>query len=76
MFVFVLYYAFMSVGVALAESGKLHPLIGLWVPNVVVAALTGYFLYKMGTEQWQSISLGVEQFILKQVNRFRKRRAQ
>lgn len=76
MFVFVLYYAFMSIGVALAESGKLHPLIGLWVPNIVVALLTGYFLYKMGTEQWQSISQGVEQFILKIVNRFRKRRSE
>jgi lipopolysaccharide export system permease protein len=64
MIVFILYYAFISIGVALAESGSIHPLIALWMPNLVIAVFTFYLLKQMGSERWQSIAEGVEGLLL------------
>lgn len=59
--VFVIYYGLLSTGVALAEGGKLNPYIALWIPNVVATAIAAYSIWKMGTEQWQSIAQRFEE---------------
>jgi len=64
MITFVLYYALISIGVALAESDKIHPLVGLWTPNLIVAIVTLFLLKQMGSERWQSIAEGVEYVVL------------
>lgn len=61
--VFVIYYGLLSIGVALAESGGLPPLIGLWLPNVAATAIAIYATWKMGTEQWQSIAQRFEDIV-------------
>jgi lipopolysaccharide export system permease protein len=42
---FLLYYILLSVGWALGESGTLHPVVGMWAPNIIVAAI-GIYLYR------------------------------
>jgi lipopolysaccharide export system permease protein len=42
---FLLYYILLSVGWALGESGTLHPVVGMWAPNVIMAAI-GIYLYR------------------------------
>ncbi len=43
---FLVYYAFFSVGMNVSESGIIHPVIGLWFANAVfaIAAVAGIYL--------------------------------
>ncbi len=71
--VFTLYYGLLSVGVAMAESGKIPALLGLWLPNLVATTIAGYATWKMGTEQWQSIAQRFEDLLKSIVHRFQTR---
>lgn len=62
--VFVIYYALLSIGVALAENGIIPAFISVWLPNIVAALLAAYALKAMSSEKWQSISQGFEQLAL------------
>jgi lipopolysaccharide export system permease protein len=42
---FLFYYILLSVGWALGESGTLHPVVGMWAPNIILAAI-GIYLYR------------------------------
>jgi lipopolysaccharide export system permease protein len=42
---FLLYYILLSVGWALGESGTLHPVVGMWAPNIILVAI-GIYLYR------------------------------
>lgn len=42
---FLLYYILLSMGWALGESGTLHPVVGMWAPNIIIAAI-GIYLYR------------------------------
>jgi lipopolysaccharide export system permease protein len=42
---FLLYYILLSVGWALGESGTVHPVVGMWAPNIIMAAI-GIYLYR------------------------------
>lgn len=61
--VFVVYFALLTIGIALAESGILPPLLSLWTPNIVIGSAALYALNRMGTERWQSIAHASEQLI-------------
>jgi lipopolysaccharide export system permease protein len=63
MLVFISYYGFLSIGIALGESGKLHPVAALWLPNIIALAVTLYALYQICSERWNSISGIFEGFI-------------
>jgi lipopolysaccharide export system permease protein len=43
--VFFIYYLFLSLAFSLGEKGTLKPLIGLWLPNVIVGAMGGYLFW-------------------------------
>jgi len=45
LFLFV-YYIFMSVGKVFGETGLYPPVIGVWVPNLVILIITAYFFYR------------------------------
>jgi lipopolysaccharide export LptBFGC system permease protein LptF len=60
MFVFIFYYGLLSIGIMLGERGSLNPMIGLWLPNILCLALGIFFIYKINSEQWQSIAHGFE----------------
>lgn len=61
--VFVIYYGFLSVGIAMSEGNKLDPLLGLWLPNLVITALALWALRQVGTERWNSISHGIDEIV-------------
>lgn len=42
---FLFYYILLLVGWSLGETGRYHPLLGMWTPNVVMGGI-GFFLYR------------------------------
>jgi lipopolysaccharide export LptBFGC system permease protein LptF len=74
--VFIIYYSVFSVGVALADKGSLPIAVALWAPNVITASLATWILYKLGTEEWHSVSEGAQNYCrrtLETLRRFLKR---
>jgi lipopolysaccharide export system permease protein len=43
--VFLIYYLILSLAFSLGEKGILKPLIGLWLPNVLVGGMGGYLFW-------------------------------
>lgn len=72
--VFVIYYSLFSIGFALADSGRLNVAVALWTPNVIVSVIAVYLIRKIVSEQWQSVSGGVQQALGGLFERFRRRR--
>jgi lipopolysaccharide export system permease protein len=48
---FLLYYIMLSAGWVFGESGELPPVIGMWIPNVVMAAVGFYLLVRSAHER-------------------------
>lgn len=63
MLVFVFYYVLFSIGITLAEGGKVPATIALWGPNLLIGVLSWYMLRKVYMEQWSSIGSGLEELI-------------
>lgn len=59
MLVFVVYYGLLSVGITLAESGKLSPAVGVWGPVAILALITFITARKLHQERWSSIIEGL-----------------
>ncbi len=70
--VFIIYYSVFSVGVALADKGSLPIPIALWTPNVITAGLATWILYKLGTEQWYSVSEGAQNYCTRSMRNVRR----
>jgi lipopolysaccharide export system permease protein len=72
--VFMLYYGIFSMGLALADGGKMHVGLALWLPNLVAAAIAALLVRKITSEQWSSVSEGVFNFFSGTIARIKKRR--
>jgi lipopolysaccharide export LptBFGC system permease protein LptF len=72
--VFMLYYGIFSLGLALADGGKIHVGVALWMPNIVAAIIAVILVRKITSEQWHSVSEGVFTTIQSAVLRIRRRR--
>ncbi len=70
--VFMLYYGIFSLGLALADSGKIHVGVALWMPNIVAAIIAVILVRKITSEQWHSVSEGVFTVIQSAVLRIRR----
>lgn len=57
--VFMMYYGIFSFGLALADGGKMHVGLALWLPNIVAASIAFVLVRKVTTEQWSSVSDGI-----------------
>lgn len=57
--VFMVYYGIFSMGIALADSGKIHVGVALWLPNIIASTIAALLTRKIVTEQWQSVSEGI-----------------
>jgi lipopolysaccharide export system permease protein len=51
LFFFLVYYALLSLGLALGETGQCPPVIGMWIPNGVLGLLAAYLLFLRSREQ-------------------------
>lgn len=60
MFVFVVYYAVLSLGLALAEGGKVSPFVATWLPNLLIALVATFFIERLWTEKWHSVTGGIQ----------------
>ncbi len=57
--VFIVYYGIFSIGMALADGGKIHVGLALWLPNILASIVAAILVRKITSEQWQSVSEGV-----------------
>jgi lipopolysaccharide export system permease protein len=53
---FLIYYLLLSTGSALAENGRLHPAIGMWIPNVILGGLGIILLVRSAQEKTISLT--------------------
>ena len=51
LFFFFLYYVLQTAGYSFGKSGVYPPAIGMWLPNVVMAAIGLFFLFQTGRER-------------------------
>lgn len=51
LFCFLLYYLLLSAGTVVGETGRFHPALGLWMPNVIMGCLGVYFMIKTARDQ-------------------------
>lgn len=74
--VFMLYYGIFSMGLALADSGKMHVGLALWLPNLVASLIALLLVHRIVTERWASVSEGVFSATQSLLGRFKRIRAQ
>ena len=57
LFFFLLYYLMLTAGYAFGETGIYPPVIGMWLPNLVMGSLGLYFLIQTARERTLKIEL-------------------
>jgi lipopolysaccharide export system permease protein len=57
---FLIYYILLSVGLVFGETGAYPPLIGMWLPNVVMGGLGVFLLIKTANEKPVRVGFAVE----------------
>jgi lipopolysaccharide export system permease protein len=65
---FLLYYLLMSLGKVYGETGAYPPLIGMWLPNVIIGGVGVYFLVRTANERTLKVDViyaWLQNFILK-----------
>ena len=68
---FLLYYILLSVGTAFGENGNYPPVVGMWMPNVILGGFGIYLLVLSAKEKTVSFSWSVQIFdaIMKWIRR-------
>jgi len=61
--VFFIYYLILSLAFGLGEKGSLSPLIGLWLPNVIVGVMGGYLFWVTWKEKEIRWLTGLNNFL-------------
>jgi lipopolysaccharide export system permease protein len=59
LFFFLIYYLILSTGMVWGETGDYPPLVGMWLPNVVMGALGVYLLVKTANEKSDRIGVSL-----------------
>jgi lipopolysaccharide export system permease protein len=65
---FLLYYLLMSLGKVYGETGAYPPLIGMWLPNVIIGGVGVYFLVRTANERTLKVDViyaWLQNFILR-----------
>jgi lipopolysaccharide export system permease protein len=57
LFFFLLYYLMLTAGYAFGENGKYPPVIGMWLPNLVMASIGLYYILQAAKERRLKIDL-------------------
>ncbi|MBW2337805.1 MAG: LptF/LptG family permease, partial [Deltaproteobacteria bacterium] len=71
LFFFFLYYLLLTAGYSFGKSGVYPPVIGMWVPNLVMAGIGLYFLRQTGKERSLKLYL-LAQRVQQLLTRFRR----
>ncbi len=54
--IFVIYYGILSICFTISETRPAFIAVSLWLPNLVVAGIAAYTLWRIGTERWHSVA--------------------
>ena len=76
LFFFLLYYLLLTAGYAFGEKGIYPPVIGMWLPDVVMASIGLYFLIQAAKERPLKIDIFLRylQQVLAGIRRFKRTR--
>jgi lipopolysaccharide export system permease protein len=77
--VFVAYYLMMTAGRVTGEMGLVHPLLGLWVPNVFFGIIGVVMLVRSANEKplyWMDGLRALGWAMVRSIARLMRRRAQ
>lgn len=69
---FAVYFAFLTVGAALAEAGVIPAMFGAWLANIVLALLGLWMLARMHAERWQSVPQALDDSLKAVLKKFRR----
>ena len=64
LFFFFTYYLLLTAGYSFGKSGVLPPVIGMWLPNVVMTGIGLFFLFKTAKDRSLKIDLLAQRFHL------------
>ena len=48
---FLIYYVLLTIGTGFGKSGKMPPIIGMWMPNLIMGTIAAIFIYRSGKER-------------------------
>ncbi|MBF0273607.1 MAG: LPS export ABC transporter permease LptF [Nitrospinae bacterium] len=75
--VILVYYLLLISGEGLGDAGKINPSIAMWTPNILIAIVGFYLVYKSATEKpftmLRKIQEMVEGFFIKIISLFNKK---
>jgi lipopolysaccharide export system permease protein len=63
LFFFLLYYILLSAGWVFGEAGVYHPLIGMWVPNIVMGGIGIYLLLRTARERSMHLDVIIDGYL-------------
>jgi lipopolysaccharide export system permease protein len=72
LFFFLIYYLLLSVGMVWGETGDYPPVVGMWVPNIIIGGLGIYLLVRTANEQPVHIGF-LPAFVQRLTARFRRK---
>lgn len=67
---FLIYYLLLSAGLVFSEAGNLSPVLGMWMPNVIMGGLGIFLLIRTANDRPVEIFHRINQFIIKIVQTF------
>jgi lipopolysaccharide export system permease protein len=71
LFFFLLYYLMLTAGYAFGENGTYPPVLGMWLPNLVMASIGLYYILQTAKERRLKIDLFVQR-VHQSLSRFKR----
>ncbi|MCK5311328.1 MAG: LPS export ABC transporter permease LptF, partial [Desulfobacteraceae bacterium] len=68
LFFFIIYYILLAIGWSAGESGVYPPVIGMWMPDIIMGGAGIYLLYRNAKERPVKMPLFISKFIFKIVS--------
>ncbi|MCD4742592.1 MAG: LptF/LptG family permease, partial [Desulfobacteraceae bacterium] len=68
LFFFIIYYILLAIGWSAGESGKYPPVIGMWMPDIIMGGAGIYLLYRNAKERPVKMPLFISMFITKYIS--------
>jgi len=62
---FLLYYLLLSAGLVFSEAGNMSPVVGMWMPNVIMGGLGIFLLVRTANDQPVAFFSRLNQFLVK-----------
>lgn len=62
---FLMYYLLLSAGLVFSEAGNMSPVVGMWMPNVIMGGLGIFLLVRTANDQPVAFFNRLNQFLIK-----------